>query len=221
MPTERIAMRRVREMLRLSLDGGLAIREVARRMGVARLDAAGDVPALRAIGPGLAAAAGPDGHRSGGAALRRGRDQAGPSPAAGAGLGGAEPRAEAQARHAADPVGRVHRGQPGRLPLQPLLRPLPGLGSAPAGDHAPDPPGRRQAVRRLCRRHGAGDRRPPHRQDAGGASVRGGDGRIEPQLRLRHAGPRRCPTGSTPTSRPSPTSAARPGCWCRTTPRSR
>jgi transposase-like protein len=34
MPTERIAMRLVREMLRLTRDGGLAGREVARRMGV-------------------------------------------------------------------------------------------------------------------------------------------------------------------------------------------
>ncbi len=35
MPTERIAMRRAREMLRLSRDAGLATREVARRAGVA------------------------------------------------------------------------------------------------------------------------------------------------------------------------------------------
>ena len=35
MPTERVAMRRVREMLRLSRDAGLATREVARRAGVA------------------------------------------------------------------------------------------------------------------------------------------------------------------------------------------
>ena len=35
MPTERVAMRRVREMLRLSRDGGLGVREVARRTGVA------------------------------------------------------------------------------------------------------------------------------------------------------------------------------------------
>jgi transposase len=35
MPTERIAMRRVREMLRLRRDAGLAVREVARRMNVA------------------------------------------------------------------------------------------------------------------------------------------------------------------------------------------
>ena len=35
MPTERIAMRRVREILRLSRDAGLATREVARRTGVA------------------------------------------------------------------------------------------------------------------------------------------------------------------------------------------
>ena len=36
MPTERIAMRRVREMLRLRLDAGLSVQEVARRTGVAR-----------------------------------------------------------------------------------------------------------------------------------------------------------------------------------------
>ena len=36
MPTERIAMRRVREMLRLTLDGGLSGSDAARRMGVAR-----------------------------------------------------------------------------------------------------------------------------------------------------------------------------------------
>ena len=35
MPTERIAMRRVRDMLRLSRDAGLGVREVARRTGVA------------------------------------------------------------------------------------------------------------------------------------------------------------------------------------------
>jgi len=35
MPTERVAMRRVREMLRLIRDGGLPVREAARRSGVA------------------------------------------------------------------------------------------------------------------------------------------------------------------------------------------
>jgi transposase len=35
MPTERVAMRRAREMLRLSRDAGLATREVARRSNVA------------------------------------------------------------------------------------------------------------------------------------------------------------------------------------------
>jgi hypothetical protein len=41
MPTERIAMRRVREMLRLRLDASRATREVARRTGVAPLNRAG------------------------------------------------------------------------------------------------------------------------------------------------------------------------------------
>ena len=36
MPTERIAMRRVRELLRLTRDAGLSVSEVARRMGLAR-----------------------------------------------------------------------------------------------------------------------------------------------------------------------------------------
>ena len=36
MPTERIAMRRVREMLRLKQEGGLSVREIALRTGVAR-----------------------------------------------------------------------------------------------------------------------------------------------------------------------------------------
>ncbi len=44
MPTERMAMRRVREMLGLCLDGGLAGREVARRLGVS----AGTVRAMLA-----------------------------------------------------------------------------------------------------------------------------------------------------------------------------
>ena len=35
MPTERIAMRRVREMLKLKLEGGLSTQEVARRTGAA------------------------------------------------------------------------------------------------------------------------------------------------------------------------------------------
>ena len=36
MPTERIAMCRVREILRLTLDAGLPVAETARRMGLAR-----------------------------------------------------------------------------------------------------------------------------------------------------------------------------------------
>jgi len=35
MPTERVAMRRVRAMLRLIRDGGVPVREVARRSGAA------------------------------------------------------------------------------------------------------------------------------------------------------------------------------------------
>src|SRR6185503_2663781 len=44
--------------------------------------------------------------------------------------GGGSPRAEAQARHIADPVGRVHRATARRVPLFALLRAVPGLGLA-------------------------------------------------------------------------------------------
>jgi hypothetical protein len=57
--------------------------------------------------------------------------------------------------------GRVQRGAAARTWLLPLLRALPELGAAALGENAADPRGRRQAVRRLCRRHGTGDRFPP------------------------------------------------------------
>jgi transposase-like protein len=80
MPTERIAMRRVSEILRLNRDAGLATREVARRTGVApstlremfrRFERSGLAWPL----PLDMADAG-----SGDAALRRGRHQARPPP---------------------------------------------------------------------------------------------------------------------------------------------
>jgi hypothetical protein len=56
-----------------------------------------------------------------------GRHPARPSPARRARLGGGTPRAEAQACHAADPVGRVHRAASRRVPLLAILRAVSGL----------------------------------------------------------------------------------------------
>lgn len=59
-------------------------------------------------------------------------------------------------------------------------------GIQPARNDAAEPCRRRQALRRLCRRYGDGDRRPAEGQDAPGASVRGRVGRFEPILAEGH-----------------------------------
>ena len=112
-------MRRVREILRLSRDAGLATREVARLTEVAP-------STLREMfrrfeGSGLPWPLPPDMADADPqiASLWRGRNQARPPPADGALLGGVVPRIEAQARDPADPVGRIHRRQ-----LGPLVRRL-------------------------------------------------------------------------------------------------
>ena len=119
MPTERIAMRRGGEMLRLSRDAGLATREVARRTGVAlstlremfrRFEMSGltwPLPLDLADAELEARLYGEAGTKQSHRRWVR--------------LGGAEPRVEAQAGHPANPVGGVYRGQPGRLLLQPVI----------------------------------------------------------------------------------------------------
>ena len=60
---------------------------------------------------------------------------------------------------------------------------LPRLGVAIVGDDAASPYRRRQVVCRLCRRHGAGDRRSAHRPGPSGADFRRGHGRLQFYLR--------------------------------------
>ena len=126
MPAERIAMRQVRDVLRLKAAG--IIREIARRVGVAPSTVRLTIEAAHRRRAELAVAGGDDRRRAGGAALHRGRHQAGPPPPRRAGLGGGSPRAEAQARDAADPVGRVHRAASRRLSLFAVLRAVSWLG---------------------------------------------------------------------------------------------
>jgi transposase len=96
MPAERTTMRQVREIVRLHA-AGLSTRQIGIRVGVAASTVRLTLRRVSACGLSEPS--------------RTGRR---PS------------RAEAQARHAVDPVGRVHRAASRRVSLQPLLRALPG-----------------------------------------------------------------------------------------------
>ena len=156
MPAERLPMRKVREVLRLKHACGASERLIAQSLGIGRttvgeylrraavIGITWPVPAARRCGAGAAAvrAGGfydgptrpqPDWSRIHAELRRRGVTLV---------LLWEEYRAE----HA------------GRLRLQPVLRPLRRLAQGRHGDDAADPCGRREAVRRLRRRHGAGDR---------------------------------------------------------------
>ena len=163
MPAERIVMRQVRDVLRLKA-AGVPGNEIARRVGVAsstvrltlkRLTVAGlswPLPAEltdAALEAQLFSAAGKkQGHR------RR-----------------TEPdwtsvHRELKRKHVTLQIlWDEYIEQNPRLPLFALLRAVPGLGFAHLGHDAADPCRRRQAVCRLCRRHGAGDHRSSDRQD--------------------------------------------------------
>ena len=208
MPAERIAMRQVREVLRLKFVGGVSDQRDRPPDRRGAVDSARDDQALPGRRAELAAAGRADRRRAGSEALPRCRHQAGPPASGRARLGEHPSRAQAQARHAVDPVGRVHRARSGRLPLLALLRALPRLGRQALGHDAPDPCGRRQAVRRLRRRHGAGDRRPADRRDAPGADLRRRAWARRASPMPRRPGRKRSATGSAPTRAPSRRSAA-------------
>ena len=110
-------------------------------------------------GSGLAAARGVFGRGSGTAAVPAAASGFSRSPAASR-LACAAPRTQAARRHPVAAVGGVPRRSPRWLRLQPVLRTLPRLEGRARPDHAPGPCRRREAVRRLCRRHDGGDRRP-------------------------------------------------------------
>ena len=86
MPAERIAMRQVRDVLRLKCRRGVRQRDrPPGRRGV--VDGPADVEAARRRRAELAVAGRADRHRAGSAALHRGRQEAGPSPPRRARLG--------------------------------------------------------------------------------------------------------------------------------------
>ena len=116
MPAERIGMRDAREVIRLKF-ASVSTHEIARRLGLARSTVRETLK--RAETAGLAWPL-PDDMTDAGlaAALYASRrSKRGHRRHRRAGLGRRASRTEAQARHLADPVGRIHRGQPGRLQL--------------------------------------------------------------------------------------------------------
>ena len=147
------------------------------------LDGAGDVEAGGRRRPVLAAAGGHERRGAGGGALRQPAQQTRPSADRGTGLGRRASRTEAQARHPVDPVGRIHRREPGRLQLLAVLRAVSILREDAVGDDAPDARRRRAAVRRLRRRRRSGRHRSAHRRNPHGADLRRRAGRLELHLR--------------------------------------
>ena len=104
MPAERVAMRQVREIIRLKFSAGISTREIARRLGIAASTVRETLRRFEGAGLGWPL---PDSMSDGDleAALYESRDQTGPSPPRRAGLADGSSGAEAQARHPGDRLG--------------------------------------------------------------------------------------------------------------------
>ncbi len=158
----RIGMRDAREIIRLVFVG-IAARDRPPAWPGA-LDGARDVEANGGRRPVLPLPATYERRGAGGGA-RQPAQQTRPSTDRGTGLGLRASRTEAQARHPVDPLGRVHRREPGRLQLLAVLRALSILREDAVGDDAADARRRRAAVRRLRRRRRSGRHRSAHRRN--------------------------------------------------------
>jgi hypothetical protein len=182
MATERLSMHKTREILRQKWVLGRSHREVARSLGVSfgavatvvsRAKAGGDRK-LRRIHAAVRCGSGATPVRG---TLRAG----GGAREAAARLRIPARRAATSRRDAAAPSPRIPGAASGRVSVQPVLRALPELARAPAGDDAPGASRRREDVYRL-RREEAGDRRWPHGRGDRRGALRRGDGRVELHL---------------------------------------
>ena len=141
-----IAMRKIREVLRLSLGQGLNLRQVAASAQVPYTTVADYL--RRAGRPGW------PGHCPSASTTTPWTTSCSPSEPArerpsGAGLGQGAHRTAPARGHAHAFMARAQRGLPRRLLLHPVHRALPGLEARHRRRHAPGPQGGREAFRRL------------------------------------------------------------------------
>ncbi len=185
MPTRALPMKKIRDLIRLKYEARLSHEQIARALAVskgvvakyvAQVDARGlrsDDAAEAARGRGRATAragsAATAVRRTGGPGLRRGT-----------------PRSQAPWRDGDAALGGVPGGErrAADLPLLAVRRALPRVRRGAAPLDAPDPRRRREAVRRLRRRHGALWARRRARPD-----LRHRARRIQLHVRLRDATP--------------------------------
>ena len=208
MPRPRLAMRKVRDILRLALGEGLSRRQVGASRAFPFTTVADHV--RRANEAGLSWPL-PDDLDD--AALEALLFPKGPAPAKvrpPAGLALRPPRAAAQGRDPHAVVARVQRAPPRRLRLQPVLPPLPGL--------------QRHVDVVMRQEHRAGEKLfvdfpgqtiPIYDRRTGevvieSRAVRGRARGLELPLRRGPSPPRSCRTGSRPTSTPSSSSGPCP-----------
>ena len=151
MPTQRLSMRRIREVLRVSEAPGP---DRARHRADVGSEPNGVVHGYASRPPcrtDLAAARGP-GRRGAGAAAVPGAGGA-KQPTTGTRLGLCREGAAPSQRNSPAVVGRVPRRQSRRLWLYLVLHDLRGLEAACAPEHASDPHRWGEGVRRFRRRH--------------------------------------------------------------------
>ena len=194
MPTERLSMRQIREVLRLRFASELSQRAIAKSLGLSQGAVSGYLSRARAAGVSWPLPEELDDVQLEALLFP-------PPPALAADQRPMPDWAWCIASCAArrDPavaVGGVPRRRTRRVRLLQVLRTVPGLGGPAAADDAPDPYRRRKAVRRLRRGHHAGDRRPATGEVRAGADVRRRAGRLQLHLCRGDLERRGCRIGS-------------------------
>ena len=153
--------------------------------------------------------------RTGTSIVRPCRLQQGAGPSR-AGLAARPCGAASPRRDPGPPLGGVPRRSCGRLRLQPVLRSVHRVAPGRQRDDAPDPCRRREAVRRLRRRHRAGVRCRERRRTAG-PRLRRGAGRLQLHLCGSALERRACRLDRCPRERAGVSRWRAEACWFATT----
>ena len=144
MPVPRLSMRKIREVLRLKHDRGLGHRAVAHACAIGVGTVTLYLQRATDCGVGWPVPTELDDTALEARLFPRAAPVGDPAR-----LRGDPPRAQARRGHAAAPVAGVCPGPSRRLPLQPVLRDLPALGSAPPAVDASGASSRREDLHRL------------------------------------------------------------------------